>query len=173
MAAPVPWTEAEDQQLRELAATGTTSIRKMAAALDRHQSSVKRRLDKLGIHLDRTQTVAATQAKIIDAKARRAALELALLEDAERLRAQLWQPHTYFDWGGKDHDFDEHTVDEPTPTDKLKLMQAVGQAVDRSIKIAAHDGDTGVAEATSLLDQFEAALNAAADASGLDEAEAP
>lgn len=157
MAAPVPWTDAEDQQLRDLAAAGV-SIRKMATAVDRHQSSVKRRLDRLGIHLDRTQTAAATQAKVLDARARRAALEVQLLESAERLHEQVWQEHTYFDWGGKDHDFDTHTVPEPTPTDKLKLMQAIGVAVDRSLKISVHDADTGVTEAVGALDQIAEAL---------------
>lgn len=157
MAAPVPWTDEEDQQLRDLAAA-EQPISKMATATDRHPSSVKRRLDKLGIHLNRTQTAAATQAKVIDAKARRAALELALLEDAEKLRQQVWQPHTYFDWGGKDHDFATHDVDEPTPSDKLKLMQAVGQAVDRSLKISVHDVDTGVTEAIGTLDSIADAL---------------
>lgn len=157
MPAPVPWTDDEDDQLRDLAETGT-SISKMAKAISRHPSSVKRRLDTLGIHGDRTQTAAATQAKVIDARARRAALELQLLEDAEKLREQVWKPHTYFDWGGKDHDFDTHEVPEPTPTDKLKLMQAAGIGIDRSLKISVHDADTGVTEAVGALDQIADAL---------------
>lgn len=157
MAAPVPWTDAEDAQLRELAAAGV-SIRKMADAVDRHQSSVKRRLDRLGIHLDRTQTAAATQAKVIDAKARRAALELALLEDAERLRSQIWAPTKVYNFGGKDNTYNERDVDEPPNADKLKLMQAVGIAVDRSIKISDHDADTGITEAIGTLDSIADAL---------------
>lgn len=157
MAAPVPWTDTEDQQLRDLAAAGT-SIRKMADAVGRHQSSVKRRLDRLGIHGDRTQTAAATQAKVIDAKARRAALEVALLEDAEKLRTQLWAPTKVYNFGGKDNTYNERDVDEPPNADKLKLMQAVGIAVDRSIKISDHDADTGITEAVGALDQIADAL---------------
>lgn len=158
MAAPVPWTDAEDQQLRELAASGNTSIRKMAVALDRHQSSVKRRLDKLGIHLDRTQTAAATTAKVIDAKARRAALELALLEDAEEMRRRMFAKTTVYNFGGKDNTHNEHEVDEPPHADKLKLMQAAGIAIDRSLKIAEHDADTAITEAVGALDQIADAL---------------
>lgn len=158
MAARREWTDDEDQILRDFAAAGR-SISKMSAALvERHPSSVKRRLDRLGIHGDRTQTAAATQAKVIDAKARRAALEVALLEDAEKLRGQIWRPVTVFNFGGKDNTYEEHDLDEPPHADKLKLMQAVGVAVDRSLKISVHDVDTGVTEAVGALDQIADAL---------------
>jgi hypothetical protein len=152
------WTDDEDQILRDLAAAGKP-ISAMVVALDeRHKSSVKRRLDRLGIRSDRTQTVAATQAKTIDARARRAALEVALLEDAEKLRQQIWQPVIVFNFGGKDNTYEQRELNEPPHADKLKLMQAVGQAVDRSLKIAAHDSDAGVAEAVGALDQIAEAL---------------
>lgn len=152
-----PWTPDDDTRLRELH-TAETPVRKMAADLDRTRSAVARRLTHLGLTSTRTQTVAATAANMADAKARRAALQLNLLEDAERLRAQLWQPHTYFDWGGKDHDYDEKVMPEPTPADKLKLMQAAGAAVDRIIKIDTHDAGHGVPEAVSMLDRLATAL---------------
>lgn len=158
MATRRDWTDAEDTQLRTLAAAGQ-SIRKMADAVDRHPSSVKRRLDRLGIHGDRTQTAAATQAKVIDAKARRAALELELLEDAEELRRRMFAPTKVYNFGGKDNTYNEREVDEPPHADKLKLMQAATLAVDRSLKIATHDADTGVAEAVGALDQIADALH--------------
>ena len=157
MAAPVPWTDAEDQQLRDLAALGRP-ISEMATAVDRHKSSVKRRLDKLGIHGDRTQTAAATQAKVIDARARRVALEVTLLEDAERLRSQIWAPTVAFNFGGKDNTYNEVHLPEPTHADKLKLMQAAGIGIDRSLKISDHDADAGVTEAIGTLDQIAEAL---------------
>lgn len=158
-----PWTPDDDVLLRTLHAADT-SIRTMAARLDRTATATHRRLKALGLSAaDRTRTENATHAHMADAKARRAALEVALLEDAERLRRQLWQPHTYFDWGGKDHSFDEHTTPEPTPTDKLKLVQAAGAALDRSLKIAQHDADTGLDQAVGMLDHIAAAIAAAAD----------
>lgn len=117
-----------------------------------------------GLTFDRAQTQAATEAKVIDAKARRAALALALLDDAARLREQLWQSHTYWDWGGKDHTYDEITKPEPTPTDKLKLMQAVGTAVDRAVKLDDYDADPGTDAARSMLDNLAQALGDAANA---------
>lgn len=162
MAAATPWTLDDDQHVRDLAAAGR-SVREIGVELGRTKSSVARRMRKLNIVVDRTQTIAATQATMIDAKARRATLEIALLDDAERLRKQLWQPHLYFDWGGKDHDYDEREMPQPTPTDKLKLMQAAGAALDRSLKIAVYDADTGHTEAVSMLGDIAAAINAAAD----------
>lgn len=105
-----------------------------------------------------TAPAAATQAAVLDAKARRAVLELTLLDDAERLRAQVWKPHRYWDWGGKDHDFDEITADEPTPTDKMKLMQAASTALDRSLKIAVHDAGAQAEGVRSLLGELGKAL---------------
>ncbi|KZM34534.1 hypothetical protein [Oerskovia enterophila] len=162
MPAARPWTTDDDQQLRDLAAAGR-SVRDIADDLDRSKTAVGRRMQRLDVQVDRTRTLAATQANVTDAKSRRAALEIALLGDAERLRTQLWQPHRYWDWGGKDHEFDEMTADEPTPTDKLKLIQAAGVALDRSLKIAVHDADGGHTEAVSMLDGIAAAIAAAAD----------
>ena len=166
------WTTDEDNLLRELVAAGVSQA-DIGRRLDRSPGSVAGRKARLGIQSERGPVVAATQARVIDAKARRTALEVGLLEDAEKLRQQIWQPHTYFDWGGKDHTFDTHETTEPTPTDKLKLMQAAGAAIDRSIKIASHDTDTGVAEAVGILDLFAVALQETANKSGLDQSETP
>lgn len=166
MAAAKPWTTEDDQQLRDLHAA-ETSVRAMATALGRGRSSVDRRLKHLGLRSTRTNTVAATAANMADAKSRRAALEVNLLEDAERLRQQLWQPHKYIDHGGKDYLKVEWTQPEPSPTDKLKLMQAATAALDRSIKISVHDADTGHIEALGMLDGIAAAIEAAA--AGMDE----
>lgn len=155
------WTPNDDTRLRELAATGTP-IRQIATQLGRSRSAVDRRLHTLHTGIDRSQTAAATVAASLDAKARRAALEVALLEDAERLRAQLFAPTVAFNFGGRDNTYAEHELPQPAHADQLKLMQAVGAAVDRSLKIAEHDGDQGLPEAVGMLDQIAAAIKTAA-----------
>lgn len=167
-----PWTPEEDAVLRRLIPQGVSQS-EIGRQLDRTRGSVANRAAKLGIRSDRTQTAAATEAKILDAKALRANLKLKLLEDAERLRASMWKPAKVYNIGGKDNTYTEHDVDEPPFRDKLSAMQAAAAAIDRSLKIDQHDADTGIAEASSLLDQFEAAVKAVADESGLDETEAP
>ena len=162
MAAPFPWTDELDALLRALAATGT-SVRDMAAKTGASKSVVDRRLKHLGIELDRSSTEAATKANTLDAKSRRAALQLALLQDAERLRAQIWEPATVFNFGGKDNTYEERTLDKPPFADQLKIMQATGIAIDRSLKLDLHDsgGSTAV---IGLLQQTAAALGIHDDA---------
>jgi hypothetical protein len=114
---------------------------------------------------ERAQTRKATHAREADNAARRATLaarRLALAEDftgdAERLRAQLWQPHLYFDWGGKEHDYDERVQPEPTAADKRALMGAAAVAVDKSLKLAPADGGDDPAAVRSMLGALGAAL---------------
>jgi hypothetical protein len=107
---------------------------------------------ELGLSFERGPGVkAATAARKADAAALRSELELQLLEDAQKLRAQVWQPHTYIDHGGRDFTKVTWTQDEPSPVDKLKLMQAAGIALDRSIKLASLDKDDEVEAAKSML----------------------
>lgn len=110
-----------------------------------------------GLAFDREATRVAVAARKADAAALRAELELDLLQDAARLRGQIWSPHTYIDHGGKDFTKVTWEQDEPSPVDKLKLMQAAGIAVDRSVKLAELDKDDEVEEAKAMLvDLFEA-----------------
>lgn len=159
MPAPFQWTDALDQQLRDLAAQAA-SVRDMAADLGCSKSTIQRRLDKLGIHGggDRTQTAAATQANAIDARARRSSLQLALLDDAARLREQLWQKALVFNFGGRDNTYEERTLDKPTFGDQLKIMQAAGAAIDRALKLDLHDSGAGAEKVVGLLQATAEAL---------------
>lgn len=173
MAAARPWTDDDDARLRELHAA-ETSLRAIAAALDRSKTAVARRLAHHGLSAaDRSQTMAATAAKVADARARRAALELALLEDAARLRQQLFAPTVAFNFGGKDNTYAEKRLDQPTFADQLKIVQATGAAIDRALRIAEHDADTGVDQAVGMLDQIAAAIGAAAAQIGDPDQQAP
>lgn len=157
MATTTPWTPDHDTQLASLHAQGL-SVRQIADRMGMTKTRVADRARKAGLRWDRAQTAAATRAVVIDAKARRALLEHKLLDDAERLRAQMWEPHEYIDHGGKDYVEVRWTQAEPTPTDKLKLMSAATQAIDRSLKIAQHDSDGGAHEATSMLQRLADAI---------------
>lgn len=152
-----PWTAAEQDTLRQLVADGVAQS-EIGRRLGRSRGAVANQAAKLGVRSDRTDTARATEAKVIDAKARRAALEVALLEDAEKLRGQIWAPTRVYNFGGKDNTYNEALVDEPPHADKLKLMQAATIAVDRSLKISVHDADTGITEAVGTLDQIADAL---------------
>lgn len=146
---------------------GTLSARAIAKNHGVASSTVSKLAADNGVAnaFERTQTRKATRAREADNAERRATLasrRLTLAEDltsdAEKLRAQLWQPHEYFDWGGKDHDFDTHTTTEPTPADKRALMGAAAVAVDKSIKLAPIDGGDDPAAVRSMLGQIGTAL---------------
>ena len=83
----------------------------------------------------------ATQAASVYAKSRRQELTGLLLEDAHRLREQLWQPSRLVNFGGKDNTLAETMLDEPLFVDKKNIMSAVGMAVDRVMKLEAVDSN--------------------------------
>lgn len=155
------WTE--DTELRDLHAAGHT-LGDIARRLGRSRSTISHHAKRLGLVWDRagTRTAAATAAKIADARTRRANLATQLLDDAERLRAQLWAPTIVFNFGGAENTYAERTLTEPTFADKLKVMQAVGIAVDRVLKIDLHDADAELEQAVGMLDQIANAITAAA-----------
>lgn len=151
-----PWTDADNDTLRDLHGKGLT-LTAVAREMGRGKQSVSHYAGKMGLDWDRTRTAAAAQARHVDAKARRAALQLALLEDAERLRRELWQPVQYVDHGGKEFIEVRWTMPTPSYQDRLRIMQTVGTAIDRSLKLADHDS-TGADAVRSLLGGIAAQL---------------
>ncbi|NUT31540.1 MAG: helix-turn-helix domain-containing protein [Hamadaea sp.] len=151
-----PVTQADHDAVKELHAQGF-GRNEIARRIDRGERTVSRIAEKLGLSFVRSeQTKAATEAKKVDAKARRAALAIALLEDAERLRKQLWEPATVFNFGGKENTYEERELPEPTFSDKRNIMQAIGTAVDRAVKLDEYDraGDNGGADIDLWLDHM-------------------
>jgi len=84
-------------------------------------------------------TRAGTEAASVYAKSRRAELAKLLLDDAHRLREQLWQPARLVSFGGKDNTLAETMLDEPLFVDKKNILGAVGIAVDRVVKLEDYD----------------------------------
>lgn len=115
----------------------------------------------IGLTFDRAKlTAVATEAKKADAKQLRAELALNLLQDAERLRQQLFARTITFSIGGKENIYTEHAIPEPTFGDKRALMSAIGTAVDKAVLIDKYDAGTGLPEALSLLERIAAGLTA-------------
>jgi hypothetical protein len=157
MAARYPWTPEQLAAIRDGNAAGK-SLHSIAAELGVTKRNLSNQAARMGLTWDRSRTQVATAAKVADAKGRRAVLQLNLLDDAERLRAQLWAPTTLYNFGGRDNTYAEHQADEPPFADKLKIMQAVGIAVDRSLKLDVHDSGAGAGVVIGLLQKTAAAL---------------
>lgn len=166
MAAARPWTTDDDARLRELHAA-EASVRTIALELERSRTATARRLAHLGLSAaDRTRTAAATAARVTDARARRATLRDDLLADAERMRRQLFAPTKVFNFGGKDNTYEERRVDQPPFADQLKIAQAVSTLVGTLERLEKLDADAGVQDAVGMLDGIAAAITAAADMLG-------
>ena len=153
-------SEERFEEFRELHAQGL-GRNAMAREMGVSPSAISRTADHLDLTFDRTKIQVATAARLADLAERRSLLAEDLIGDAEKLRAQMWQPHLYWDWGGKDHDYDEKTADEPIPGDKRALMGAAGMAIDRSLKLApAEQNSGGTDEAKSMLGKLAAGISA-------------
>lgn len=151
------------------AGTGRNAV---AAAVGIGRGTVSKIADDHGLshHFDRGSTAVATQAKVVDAAAKRAQLELDYLEDAQRLRQALWQPYTYRELGKFSEpvgegsrswsEYVEYEQDTPIPADQLKLMQASTIAANTSQRIADAKGAPGLEEAKSMLGGLMHALSA-------------
>lgn len=159
----IEWTPELDNLLHAWAAeVPPVSITDQAKRLEVSRASIAKRRKQLGIISDRNPTAAANEARRVDAAAIRAELEVLLLQDAARLRQQMWEPTEYIDHGGKDYIQVRWTLEQAAHADKLKLMQAAGLAVDRSLKISEHDTGNGNTEAISMLGGIAKLLEQAA-----------
>lgn len=159
-----PVTAEDFDQVRELHAQHL-SRNEIAKRLGRSGRTVSRIAADLGLSFDRANDPhlrKATEARKADARARRAALAVALLEDAERLRQQIFAPVVVYSFGGRENNFAEAQASRPSPRDVRDLMTAVGIAIDRSIKLEQLDADTGTTGARALLVDLGRALGLAA-----------
>ncbi|MFD7884081.1 helix-turn-helix domain-containing protein [Streptomyces bauhiniae] len=135
-------TDKERERVRELHEAGK-GRNEIATELGRSGRTVSEIAKGLGISFARGAEVrAATEVRQADLADRRAALAQRLQDVAERELEKVNKPHTYFDWGGKDHDFDTYDAPEPTPADKRALLGVVATAIDRSLKLSPAEQDT-------------------------------
>ncbi|MFC6018871.1 hypothetical protein ACFP2T_22025 [Plantactinospora solaniradicis] len=108
-----PVTDADRKRVRELHANGL-SRNAIAKEINRSGRWVSRIADELGLDFERTRARAATIAKVVDARTRRAALALALLDDVDELRARLhvqYEVHAF----GKEGSLNTGSVTKPPP----------------------------------------------------------
>jgi AraC-like DNA-binding protein len=155
-----PVTDADRRLVAELHAEGL-SRNEIARRIHRSGRTVSRIADELGLSFERGEQVqAATEARKVDARSRRARLALALLEDAERLRQQLFAACTVWNFGGKDNSFESQLIDEPSFRDKREIMSAIGIAIDRSVRLDEYDSGASVGQVVSLLESLAQGLTA-------------
>jgi AraC-like DNA-binding protein len=152
-----PVTDHDRDQVRALHAQHL-SRNQIARQLGRSTHTVTKLARELGLSFDRANNPGlqeATAARMADGRARRTQLALQLLEDAERLRQQLFTPTMAYNFGGKDNTYNEHQLNQPSFRDQQYLMHAIGIAVDRAVRLDAYDK---IDESLSGVDAWLAAM---------------
>jgi hypothetical protein len=147
------YTQAQKDEALALYEThGPTAVEKQ---LGIPKGTVTRWAKETGVETVSVSTTrAGTEAASVYAKARRVELSKLLLEDAHRLREQLWQPARLVSFGGKDNTLNETTLDEPLFVDKKNILGAVGIAVDRVVKLDALDSSDDTSMTDSVVDRL-------------------
>lgn len=159
--AGIRWSKSDDEILIRLHAAGR-SLNSIAKEMNRSTSTVSEHSILLGLKWDRSQMVEATLARVASAASLRTALELELLQDAARLRKQLFAPAKAYNFGGRDNTYAEHKLPQPSARDQLDIMKATTLAVQHSLKISEHDVNAGTESAIGMLDKIAAGIKLAA-----------
>ncbi|MEO3860893.1 helix-turn-helix domain-containing protein [Acrocarpospora sp. B8E8] len=150
MAAPRPLSDDDRDRIRELAKQGL-SCNAIAKELGRAPSVISRASTKMGVTFDRSQTKAATEAHALDAAAKRALLSSHLIDDALKIRAQLWEPCVAFNFGGRDNTYAEHNMERPDFAAQEKILRSMAIAVEKSLRLTDYDTGDDAAKVGSLL----------------------
>jgi transposase-like protein len=139
----LPLSDAKRQQVIDLAKTGRgrNEIAREVGVSGRTVSVIA---DKEGLSFDRSQTVQATEARKVDAKARRTTLSLDMLGDLETARLRIIEAAT-----ARDFQLTAQGLD------------ALTRAYVNLQKLEPDDG--GLGEARGLLGKFFAAVESVAD----------
>lgn len=154
-----PWTDAHDAELRQHHAAGK-SLHGIAKEMGRAKSTVAAAAERLDLSWDRDKVAKATQAKVLDARARRARaveVELDLLETSqEQIRAGLagvgWKTLQRAEGGAEDV-----VTLEFVPARDLREHTAARSAMAGIITRLDHT-DLGVEAGRSMLDALAASL---------------
>ncbi|MGV9278064.1 hypothetical protein [Streptomyces griseosporeus] len=119
---------------------------------------VSRTAEHLQLTFDRSRIEAATKARLADLAERRALLAEDLLSDAEKLRAQMWEPTVVYNFGGATNSYEEHEFPEAPAAEKRALMSTAATAIDRVLKLVPVEASADLDSAKSMLGSLGEAL---------------
>jgi hypothetical protein len=164
---PRPFDEDDEQQLRDLHAQGL-GRNEIARRLDRSSRTITVHADKLGLDFDRTATAVATQAKVIDSRARRAAIVERFYARAERLLDQLdaAEDGAFKFTTSTVNGIETARLDHVPGQEEKALAGALTQYTNQAVKLEQLNGDPGVDAARSMLGALAEGLNRLAGLDG-------
>lgn len=162
-----PFEEEEFLELRRLHAEGK-GRNEIATLMKRSPRTVSVYAEQLGLAFDRTATAVATEAKKVDAKARRAQIVQRLYGRTERLLDQLEGA----DRGGFKfttstvNGIETESLDHVPGQEEKALSGAITQYMNQAVRLEQLDGDPGVEAARSMLGSLAEGLNKLASLDG-------
>lgn len=145
-----PVTQDDYDAVRRLHAQGM-GRNEIARQIGRGQRTVSVLAEEMGLVFDCTWTEEATRHRKAQLEEKRTILAEALTDDALRLSAQVWEPATVFNFGGKENSYNEREVPEPPAADKRALMAAASTAAAQSLRLVPPTVDSGADDARSML----------------------
>lgn len=167
-----PVTDDERAEIRRLHAAGV-GRNEIARRIGRGSRTVSEYCQKHGLTFDRTKTAAATEAKMIDAKARRAAIAARLYGLAEADLAYLEGAEKYELIEVSSGQAVQYTPKRLPAQDRRALVQSVNTALASAARLEALDTNNGVDDAKSMLGQLASGLTAAYNAMNEGAGDAP
>ena len=111
-----------------------------------------------GLKFDRSQTALAVRAHVIDMAESRLLLTKKMLAVGHEALDKLDGPYLVYAFGGKENDYNEHTLDSP-PLDAIKTAQMIAKEAFMASSKALEQTPEGLRGAESLIDRLEAGLS--------------
>ena len=90
---------------------------------------------EVGRTFDRAASADATKARAQDVEKRAVLLAERMVEKAHELLDTWDQPYLVFNFGGRDNEYNEHTLDSPPIEVRRQIVSIAAVAVDKMIKI--------------------------------------
>lgn len=150
--------EVEDAILADARATRGTdagSVRQIAARHGVAHSTVRRIINdandpRIDAPSARARTENATAAMRANLAERRARLAELLIERAERELADMDQPVTVYNFGGKDNTYNEKLIASPGSADRRNMMIIAATAIDKHKILDQYDSDAARGNAVDM-----------------------
>lgn len=111
---------------------------------------------------DRSETKHATEARQIDLAAGRTRLAEKMLAASEDMLDRIDDPYLVFSFGGKENDYNEHTLTSAPVEVRRNVITTAGITFDKLTRIVEKDNG-GLDQAVGVLDQIADGFRAAAE----------
>lgn len=158
-------TDGERAEIRRLHSQGL-GRNEIARQIGRPLRTVSLHCEQMGLTFDRTATAMATQARMVDAKARRAALIHRAYSRAEKIydRLEADTGPGYLFTATTVHGIETERLNHVPAQDEKALAAAAAQHLAQAVKLEALEGDPGVEAARSMLGSLAAGIARIANA---------